>query len=214
MDTCGPRPSHCVSLIASPTYLVNISQGYQDYQHYQTTNLQIYTPLKTNISSSVLTKLNYFRLITILRIITTTEVFIMELLLSAVVVVVEESVVVVVEGPVVVVVEGPVVVVVEGPVVVVVDGPVVVVVDGPVVVVVVGPVVVEGPVVVVVVGTAVEVEVRIVVVVVEGVVVVVVVALVELSWATAATITRERISTDFMVGVWTPDILFVLEDKI
>ena len=204
MDTCGPRPSHCVSLIASPTYLVNISQGYQDYQHYQTTNLQIYTPLKTNISSSVLTKLNYFRLITILRIITTTEVFIMELLLSAVVVVVEESVVVVVEGPVVVVVEGPVVVVVEGPVVVVVDGPVVVVV--------VGPVVVEGPVVVVVEGTAVEVEVRIVVVV-EGVVVVVV-ALVELSWATAATITRERISTDFMVGVWTPDILLVLEDKI
>ena len=204
MDTCGPRPSHCVSLIASPTYLVNISQGYQDYQHYQTTNLQIYTPLKTNISSSVLTKLNYFRLITILRIITTTEVFIMELLLSAVVVVVEESVLVVVEGPVVVVVEGPVVVVVEGPVVVVVDGPVVVVV--------VGPVVVEGPVVVVVEGTAVEVEVRIVVVV-EGVVVVVV-ALVELSWATAATITRERISTDFMVGVWTPDILLVLEDKI
>ena len=86
-------------------------------------------------------------------------------------------------------------------------------VDGPVVVVVVGPVVVEGPVVVVVVGTAVEVEVRIVVVV-EGVVVVVVVALVELSWATAATITRERISTDFMVGVWTPDILLVLEDNI
>ena len=113
-------------------------------------------------------------------IITTAEAFMKELLLSAVVVVVG--------GPVVVELVGPMVVVVDDPVFVVVDGPVVVEVDGPVVVVVVEPLVV----------------VRVVVVVVDGVVLVLVVLV---SFCPLmATITRVRISTDFMVGLL--DLLF------